>query len=725
MDKASGTPEEKKRLTVEKVDELFKIAEDWNDIRQIMVNANYYVGNQWIGWNRSERKIQALPQEANQERITLNKIRPRVMTLLAKHTKNKLKFDVVAASKEQQDIDAAKAADKYIKSLWDSLDFTGKTRDIFLNCLIKKRVWVKTWFDSEAGDDITPKEGETGYKEDMGSIHKGEIRARVCDPLTIFADPAATTEEEIRWIIERKARDVDELKAEYGKEVSPDANLDYLNAYDVTRVSGDGIASNEVARKKNMALVYELWMKPCKLYPRGAKLTKANNIELDYTDNAGELPYNLIGYIPIPGTLTYDAIVTDMLPVQRGINIKRSMIATTAKMMGNNMWLNPMGSGIDEEDLTNEISGVLNYNPAANMKPERVQAPDIPSFYQNDLQNDAIDLDDMSGSREVSQGSMPKGLDTLGGLQIMVEQENEKLTVASQNYEQGMKKVMQRILRLLKKHYTEERQARIVGADNEIEIVSFMGSDLTGNEDINVIQGSSLPDMKAAQQERIMLMWSSGAIVKKDGTPDPTTLLRLMGLGDSTELFEQHELDENNAKMEDKQFEDIGEDPQALQVVEMYLQQTQVAMQEIQRIQQETGFAFPPEMIQELVPPLPEGLPDIWDSDDDEVHIYVHNTFRKTSRYRKLPKPLRDLVDMHYQKHVDRLNAPMIAQQQAEQAAMAQQAEGEDKNRQHESQMNDKKHEQNMQAKSAEQQARMQGEQMKANTALQTAAMKL
>src|SRR6185312_4246831 len=101
----------------------------------------------------------------------------------------------------------------------------------------------------------------------------------------------------------------------------------------------------------------------------------------------------------------------------------------------------------------------------------------------------SIDLDDMSGAREVSQGRMPAGLDTLGGLELMVEQENEKLSVASQNYEQGMKKVMQRILRLLKAHYTEERQGRILGEDNEIELISFNGSDLTGYEDIVIVQG--------------------------------------------------------------------------------------------------------------------------------------------------------------------------------------------------------------------------------------------
>lgn len=700
-------------LTVDKVDELWNCSENWSDIRQIMVNVSYFLGYQWIGWNRSERRIQLLPEEQGVVRITLNKIRPRVMTLLAKHIKNKIKYDVIPASKEQQDIDTAKAADHFMRFMWQELKFSEKTELIFLNMLIKKRCWVKTWFDAESGDDITPNEGEPGYDDFMKNgqkrIYTGVIRARVCDPLTIRHNGDATCDEELRWIVERKARDVDEIFEEYGVRVEPDANLDYLNAFDVNNIGGDGIGSYQTNRIKNMALVYELWYKPCKKYPNGAKITKAGGQVLDTNMASGELPYTLFGYIPTPGNLLYDAIVTDMLPVQRGINTKRSMIATHARRLGNSMWLNPIGSGADEEDLVNEHAGIINYNAATGAKPERVEAPNIPNFYDRDLANDAIDLDDMSGAREVSQGRMPAGLDTLGGLEIMVEQENEKLTVAAQNYENGMKKVMQRILRLIKAHYTEERQGRILGENNEIEIVSFNGADLTGFEDINVIQGSSLPEMKAAQQERILLMWDKGAIVRKDGTPDPMKLLKMMGMGDSTELFEQQQLDENNAKMENKQFEDMLENPQALKEIQLYLQKYQFIVEGLK----EQGA--PPEVLAQAMPPFPPGIPDIWDSDDDEVHIQIHNTFRKTSRYRTMPPELRQMVDMHYQKHVDRINAPMIAAQQAEaEAAEGQekaQAEEGDKNRKHQSEM-----------KQMDQQAKLQSDLIKAETAMATAA---
>src|SRR5690606_11893357 len=143
-------------------------------------------------------------------------------------------------------------------------------------------------------------------------------------------------------------------------------------------------------RVQNMAIVDELWHKPCKRYPKGAKITVCDGKELDYSEESGELPYQLFGYIPVPGTLLYDAIVTDLLAPQREINILRSMVATHARRMGNSMWLNPVGSGVDEEMLTNEIAGIIEYNPGNGAKPERIGAPDIPSFYGQELANNAV-----------------------------------------------------------------------------------------------------------------------------------------------------------------------------------------------------------------------------------------------------------------------------------------------------------------------------------------------
>ena len=48
-----------------------------------------------------------------------------------------------------------------------------------------------------------------------------------CDPLTLYVDPGAEMDEEIRWIVERKPRDIDYIKERYGKDVSADENVGF------------------------------------------------------------------------------------------------------------------------------------------------------------------------------------------------------------------------------------------------------------------------------------------------------------------------------------------------------------------------------------------------------------------------------------------------------------------------------------------------------------------
>lgn len=668
------------KITADKVEQLFKSAENWQDLRQQLVNINFYEGNQWIAWDRATKQIKPLPKEDGITRVVRNKIRHRVQSLLSKHLKSKIKYHVTPASREQKDIDAAKAGNKFLDVLWNELDFTTKTREIFLYGLVQKRAWLKTWFDAEAGEDISPVPEDGDIFDDWvengaNPIYKGEIRAKVCDPLTVFADPSAKTEDEIRWIVEKYGQDVDEIEERYGKKVTPDKNV---FSYRYT------LSSEERPKVENMATVYELWMKPCKKYPDGAMVVMCNGQIIYENYESGELPYELFGYIPVPGSLLYDAIVTDLIDPQKEINTIRSMISTTARKMGNSIWTNPIGSSVDEDDLTNEISQVLNYIPVNGAKPERVPAPEIPSYFANELAHNAVDFDDMSGAREISQGRLPAGLDTASGLALMVEQENEKMAVASQNYEQGMKKVMKRLLRLAKKHYTEERQLRLLGEGSEVEVFSFNGSDLTGEEDINIVQGSSLPELKAAQQDRIMSLWGAGAILDDDGNPDHKKLLRLMGMGDSNELFEQDIHDINNAKMENKQFEDMAKDEEVMKALQEWMQLSQL------------GDVEPP----------PIDLPRIWESDEHSIHIREHNIFRKTLRYRQLPEVIRGLVDAHFNEHVQALQAPIMEQQQM----MMQQQE--------------KEQQEKLAMKQLDQQASLQKEQMKAETQIAIAAIR-
>jgi hypothetical protein len=621
----------------------------------MVINNNYYLGNQWITWDANARSVREAPQQPNEERISHNVIKPRVMTKLSKQTKNRLKFDVAPDTNDDERIEAAQGATKYVHYWWEEQEMDLKTRNIFLNNNVKGYCALKIVFDTDQGDDITPDDDEKESlgmdKEDAKPVKTGKVTARVCDPLTLYIDPAATTDDEIRWIIEEKPKDVDYIEQEYGKVVLPDQNISYTQNYEANSYG----ASQQVKLNQNMAMVREMWVAPCKKHPKGLKVTCTRNVLLDRDDDAGEIPYIIFGDIPIPSSVRYDAFIKDMLPIQRNLNIALSMFAINMKRMGNNMWFIPTGSGVDEEELTNEISGFIHYNAMSGAAPSRPEAPDMPSFFDRLIEHYNTLIDDMSGAREISTQRLPQGLDTASGLALMVEQENEKLAVPMNNYEQGMKKSLNRVLKLFKKHYTEERLGRMVGEDGQIETISFMGSDLNGGEDIRIVQGSSLPDMKSAQQDRIMGMWTANMIVNKQGMPDADRAMRALSLGDSTVLLEQNELDEDKAKMENHFFGEMLNNPDTFKQYSEYIQAKQKADQINQAIQQhEQASQIQPHEMQQIMEPMPKapkGIPLVRDFQDHAVHIYNHNNFRKSDGYDDLPDEMQQLVDVHVREH--------------------------------------------------------------------------
>ena len=239
LNKPKEEKQEQKRPDdwVSLVEERITQAEDWEEKRQMMAQVNYYRGNQWLVWNPTSKKMMMAPLENGEQRITVNQIRPRMMVKLAKQIKNRVKFDVVPDSNDETRIEIAKATSKFLKYWWEQTGMHRKTRDIFLNNGVKAGVPQKCILMRKLVK-ILRQGREIGFEDEMGRLYTGEIRCRICDPLTLYVDPGAEMDEEIRWIVERKPRDIDYIKERYGKDVSADENVGFVVAFDVTPQNG-------------------------------------------------------------------------------------------------------------------------------------------------------------------------------------------------------------------------------------------------------------------------------------------------------------------------------------------------------------------------------------------------------------------------------------------------------------------------------------------------------
>jgi hypothetical protein len=698
--------EKKKQDSVSFVKEKAEEATNWQIIRQVQINRSFYNSQQWIGYDKTQHRIYVPELRPGEKRLTFNKIKPSILTLLSKLCKNRVKLEVKPDTNDTDRIEVAKAGHKYLGYQWDDNHMDTLTRRLKFHMLLDGFPALKVYVDKTQGKDI-----DVSEMEDAEPMKTGKIITQVKDQLSLKVDPSVEAPEDIKWSIEETPTDVDEIKETWGVEVTPESNISIVQTF-------ESVSSPTDKKKyKNHAMVYDYWELPCAKYPKGRRIVVAGDKELLKTDKPGLNPYIFFPAIPIPGCAVATGIVTDMTTPQKSYNIKRTAEARILEEMGNPMWLKPEGS-VDDDELTNEIGGIVHYNPINSMKPERVQGSSVDAGWQNAMERDEADIEDISGAHEISQGATPKGNNTLGGLQLQVEQDETKLALLVQSYEDGIKIWGEKVLQLIKEHFPEEQQLSIVGENGQIEAFTFSGSDLTGGEVVDVVPGSSMPTLKAVQDEKIMAMWGAGMFNDPaTGLPDSRKVVRMLGESIAVEYFDDTEQDRNKALMENRTFMKLFEDEQAVQLLGQYQQQMQAYQATAQQAAAQ-GIDF----TQAVPPPQsPVPLPPVRDFYDHETHIQVHNRFRKTQEYDELSPELQAIIDQHVDEHEQALMAPQIAQQQAEMASQQQQAEQQsaeaDKDRQFQSATKMQDHFNNMEREGMKGQMQMQAAQTKSGIA--------
>lgn len=672
-----------KETSVQFVKDKINEGENWYVIRQVQINRAFYSSQQWISWDNTKRRVFTPDLRAGEKRLTFNKIKPAMLTLLSKLTKNRVKLEVKPDTNDVDRIEVAKGGLKFLSYQWTEDKMDTKSRRLKFHMLVDGFPALKVYVDKDKGkelkvdddsEEIQSVAAEAGIKE--LPTKAGKICTQVCDQFAIIVDPNAESLEEIKWAMERRPEDVDDIKAYWGKEVAPDDNITMRQSFKMGFTSPNGIGM-DIKKYKHHAIVNDYWELPCTEYPNGRRIVMAGEVELLVDNDPGEYPFIFFPAVPIPGSAIATGVVTDLTTPQHSYNVKKTAEARILEEMGNPMWLNPNG-GTDDDDLVNEIGGIINWT--GTDAPARVPGIEPGNGWQAAMDRDEADMEDISGAHEISQGSAQKGNPTLGGLQLQVEQDESKIALMVQSYEEGMKIWGEKVLRLVQKHFPEEQQLSIVGENGEIEAFTFSGADLTGGEVVDVIPGSSMPTLKAVQDEKIMAMWSAGMFVNPTtGQPDSRKVMRMLGESIAAEYFDDTEQDSNKALMEQRVWIQSFGDPATAQALMQYsqdMQAFQAAQQEMQQItQQLQAQGAPPPQMQPLQPPQPPvKLPIVRDFYDHQVHIDAHNRYRKGDDYDNLPPELQGIVDQHVAEHMQYLQAPQMAEQQQQAQVMQDQA---------------------------------------------------
>lgn len=664
--------------TVRYLDSLFERAKTarWRFERQWYVNLSYYFGRQWVSWlNNTSADIARLyePQAPPwRVRLVINRIKPAIRREMSKVMKEKPTAYVIPSSTDDSDVAAAKAGEAIFEHLWRELNMQKSEMWVaqFWRC-ITGTGFIKDWWDPHA----------------EGSDAVGTVCVEVVTPFHLyFANLEQYNIDKQEFIIHVAMKSPAEVETMYSKKVSPDS---------VER--GGGIIESQYLQALNLepgkvsqVAVKEIWIKPNVKYPAGAMFVWAGGKLLYSSDDPAtgdprwplykmEYPFTKFDGVPT-GRFYGDSTILDLLPIQKEYNRTRSQIIEAKNQTSKPQLIAPKGS-IDPSKITSEPGLVILYTPGYQ-PPTQLQLSPLPNYVLQELDRSLLDMADISGQHEVSSGTVPQGVTAASALAFLQESDDTMLAPIVASIEAGVERIGRHFLCHAHQYWDEPHTIKILGPDNTWEVREFSRIDLRGSTDLNVQAGSAMPRSIAAKQAFIMELAKMQII-------GPEEVLRYLEMAETGRMYEDLQIDRRQAERENMKMSDVA------------IIQASLFKGLLDKISGANGagglptaaggeYPMQPDALGQPVPPdfnggeqsgapvdspmmpsdpmmqgnsmmgLPPSPPVVpvnsWDN--HEVHIKVHNDYRKRQEFDSLDPQLKDEFEKHVELHRAALGMP-------------------------------------------------------------------
>lgn len=504
-----------------------------------MTNIAYALGYDSVYYDTASRQYRPTGGPflyPKRNRIHDNQILPAMQNRLARLCKNPPRWE----TRPEDDTPEAKEASALdfdvCLDLWDRHHLDQK--DIELKMWLQQcghSYLVASW-DEEGGEDlIDPSSGEfLGFE--------GDSAVEVASAFEFFADPKAKTLHEAKYVIRAKVRDLDYFRERYerGNLVKEEGawllSTQYELRINTLNAAGPQSSGTQDAMK-HAAIELAYYERKSKRFPRGRLCISANGVLLENKAlPIGRFPISKFDDILVSGKYYPEAAVTHARPLQDQYN--RNLVRTsewTNKLTGGK-WRAAKGQALSEESL-NDRTEVVEYNPVpGSPPPESMPVPLIPEHVYKERETLRSALNDKFGLSEVSRGQLPSAGIPAVGMQLLVEQDETRISIEIRNHENSWADFMGI---LLEYESTFRKMPRRLKKKSDIgySIRSYTGEMMSKRPDVRIIRGSTIPQSRSLRRQEILNAWSAGLL----GNPaDPVlreTTWAAMENGDTPDIW--------------------------------------------------------------------------------------------------------------------------------------------------------------------------------------------
>ena len=563
--------------------------------RQWFLNIAYLLGFQHLVWHPARNRLWLPPSRRRQVRMTSNLLMSSYRINLAKLSGFDTLVSVLPNSNEQEDVDAARLAQNVWFHIKNDVHWRQLKRRLLGWVLSCGNGFVLTEWNPNAGEMLSqPQEEEIEVrqvnedgepildqegnpiierrKEIVGidQYRTGKVSMKPLSPFSVIPIGSGTELEDCDSAIVGEWLSLEEIRRQFpekGKYVVPEVRdtastfekfLDGLVSPTTSQINPQG-SSGEPSEKG--AVVKRYWQKSSPEFPNGRMIICANNIMLFMGDNPtprdiyGDRPIPIIHYreIDVPFRLWGRSSLEDQIPDQKAYNKALSIILEHHSLF-KGKWVVPRGAQLKESNLDSSADEVVEAIPIAGQMPHMINIhPPTPTLFSV-LEKHRQNLMEQSGVREVSRGALPSGARSGTAIQLLQESDTTQIATTGIDIRENDAKIANIALMIAAERMVVPQKIRIVGKNNEVDVVeNFTGEMLRGNTQV-VAAGSNVPFSLVAKKAEILDMEQRGAFINPDtGRTDWRTVMELLEFGQTQDVFSEQALDEAQAETENRE----------------------------------------------------------------------------------------------------------------------------------------------------------------------------
>ncbi len=615
------------------------IVDDMLDIRRnFQLNHSYYMGEQWINWDDTTAAVGILDLTSAEDaasRVTVNKVKPRVLSLLARLTRTPLAFEPRPHGVDSEAVRKADLERQVLDVESHRAEWGTVRSDEVLNCLLGAVAAVSVEPDWEWDPQpITL----IATSEQVSLPKRPAVTLTALSAVEFGIEPGSRSERDARWWIRNTTLTPEQAQDRYGldKPPSPDSLGSTASAMHRTLLSR---RKSRATAAMSTCMVYVYYERPsnrspgCVIHVIGDKIVQQSEWPFSFTDR---LNVHVFIQTPVGGTWKGETVMNDARQLQRNYNMAFTSINRHIGKADNARMILPIGATIGEEDdLTGDVGEVIRVDPSVGNEPHWMNAPQIPRWLREHIELLQSEMDELFSTHAVTRGQAPGDRNSGLALSILAEKDETPLGPMATNQQTGWQRIAEMVLSTMKHLMTQVDQVRNEQGMGPMQVtdvrmsdqrtpeeVTWSAADLPDNPVVHVPLESVMPRSQAAQMETMIRLSQSFPMMFQDLTPGE--LATIMRTPDA------------------HVFATVKDPQQSLALWENGRMVTGVGDDEV----------------------------IVWDWHDHPAHIAKHNDLRATEAYRNAAPEVQAFIDAHIDAHATLEAEAIMKAQEAQMAQM-------------------------------------------------------